>query len=383
MSQFDIIPPETIKSGAATDAYFDRTVETLEYADRNPQVVAEITADQFPTGKFELLAGVKDAAYLLEGLPIDVDALPEGTLFDGGPVFQIEGNYLDFARYETALLGFLSHASGIATNALRARCAAPDSLVLSFGTRHVHPSIAAVVERSALLAGLDGFSHVAAGDVIGREAGGTMPHALMICFGKGNQEEAWRAFDEAVGEDVPRVILCDTYSDEVDEVLRAANALGESLESVRLDTTSSRRGDFRHIAREVRWELEANGHENIDIFASGGITPESIQHLRGFVDGFGVGGYISNADPVDFALDIVEVKGAPAAKRGKLSGKKQAYRTADGGHHIGLARRDGPTDGDPLLDPLIRDGKIVREFDLDAARDRATTDAERTGFVPI
>lgn len=111
---------------------------------------------------------MKDAAQLLEGLPIDVDALPEGTLFDGGPVAQIEGKYLVFVRYETALFGFLSHASGIATNALRARCAAPDSLVLSFGTRHVHPSIAAVVERSALLSGLDGFSHVAAGDVIGR-----------------------------------------------------------------------------------------------------------------------------------------------------------------------------------------------------------------------
>lgn len=172
MSQFDIIPDEVIKAGDATDAYFDRTVETLEYADRNPRVVAEVTADQFPTGEFELFAGVKDAASLLEGLPIDVDALREGVLFDGGPVFQIEGRYLDFARYETALLGFLSHASGVATNALRARHAAPDSLVLGFGTRHVHPSIAAVVERSALLADLDGVSHVAAGDVIGREAGG-------------------------------------------------------------------------------------------------------------------------------------------------------------------------------------------------------------------
>lgn len=280
MNQFDIISPKTIKSGNATDAYFDRTVETLDYANRNPTVVAEITADQFPTGEFELLAGLKDAAHLLEGLPIDVNALREGELFDGGPVFQIEGQYLDFVRYETALLGFLSHASGIATNALRARCAVPESLVLSFGTRHVHPSIAAVVERSALIAGLDGFSHVAAGDIISREASGTMPHSLIICFGKENQEAAWQAFDEAVGEDVPRVMLCDTYSDEVDEVLRAADALGESLDSVRLDTTGSRRGDFRQIVREVQWELKANGHEDIDIFVSGGITPETIQYLQ-------------------------------------------------------------------------------------------------------
>jgi len=380
MTEFDIIPPEAIEAGEATDAYFDRTVETLKHAGRNPKIVSEVTADQFPSGEFELLAGVKDAAHLLEGLSVDIDALPEGTLFDGGPVLQIEGNYLDFARYETALLGFLSHASGIATNALRARRAAPESQVLSFGTRHVHPSIAAVVERSALLAGLDGFSHVAAGEVLGWEAGGTMPHALLICFGRGNQEAAWRAFDEAVAEEVPRAALCDTYSDEVDEVMRAVETLGDSLDSVRIDTTGSRRGDLRHIVREVRWELDANGYEAVDVFVSGGIAPDAMVRLRGVVDGFGVGGYVSNADPVDFALDIVEVDGEPAAKRGKLSGRKQVYRTANGEHHVGLAGRDGPENAEALLEPLLRDGEIVREFDLDAAGERTAADAERTGF---
>ncbi len=377
---FDIVPEEAIADGRATDAYFDRTVETLEHADLNPRVVAEVTADQFPTGEFELLAGVKDAAHLLAGLPVDVDALPEGTPFDGGPVMRIEGRYLEFARYETALLGFLSHATGVATNALAARLAAPDSLVLSFGTRHVHPSIAATVERSALLAGLDGISNVAAGEVIGREAGGTMPHALLLCFGKGNQEAAWRAFDEAVGPDVPRVALCDTFTDEVDETLRAAETLGEALDSVRIDTTSSRRGDFRHIVREVRWELDARGYDDVGVFVSGGLGPAEIRELRDVADGFGVGGYVSNADPVDFALDLVEVDGEPVAKRGKLSGVKQVYRTGDGGHHVGLADREGPADGEPLLEPLLRDGELVREFDLDAASERALAEAERVGF---
>lgn len=377
---FDVVPPEAIESGRATDAYFERTETTLEFAGKNPRVVAEVTADQFPTGDFELLAGVKDAAHLLEGLPIDVDAIPEGTLFDGGPVLRIEGNYRDFARYETSLLGFLSHASGVATAALEARRAAPDSQVLSFGARHVHPSIAAMVERSALVGGLDGFSHLAAGDVIGREAGGTMPHALLICFGRGNQEAAWRAFDDAVDEDVPRVALCDTYSDEKDEVLRAIDELGDDLDSVRLDTTGSRRGDFRHIVREIRWELDARDRRDVDVFLSGGLGPTQLRELRDVADGFGVGSHVSNADPVDFALDIVEVDGEPAAKRGKLSGKKDVYRTRDGGHHVGLAARPGPTDGTSLLDPLIRDGDLVRSFSIENAADRAVDDAERVGF---
>jgi nicotinate phosphoribosyltransferase len=245
-----------------------------------------------------------------------------------------------------------------------------------------------MVERSALLGGLDGISNVAAGEVVGVEASGTMPHALVICFGRGEQEAAWRAFDEGAGPDVPRVALCDTYTDEVDESLRAAEAV-EDLDSVRLDTTGSRRGDFRHIIREVRWSLDAAGHEDVGIFASGGLGPQELHELRDVADGFGVGGYVSNADPKDFALDIVEVDGEPAAKRGKLTGTKEVYRTPDGGHHVGLADATagvggGPEDGEKLLEPLVRDGEVVREFDLDAAAERALADADTVGFeAPI
>lgn len=383
MSQFDIVPPEDIASGRATDAYFHRTLDTLEAAGRNPTVVAEVSADQFPTGTFEVLAGLKDAAHLLSGLPIDVDALPEGTAFDGGPVMRIEGPYQAFAQYETSLLGFLCHASGVATNAMRARLAAPDSTVLSFGSRRIHPSATAMVERAALLCGFDGFSHVAAGDVLGRDAGGTMPHALLICYGRGNQEAAWQAFDAALPSSVPRVALCDTYSDEVDEALRAVDALGDSLSAIRLDTTGSRRGDFRHIIEEVRWELDVRGHDDIELFISGGLTPSDLVALNDVVDGFGVGSYVSCADPIDFALDIVTVEGDPAAKRGKLSGPKAVYRTSDGGHHIGLASREGPVDGEELFEPLLRDGEIVRDFDLDQSRDYALTDAARVDMQPL
>jgi len=373
---FDVVPESAIVEGRATDAYFLRTEEALEHAGRNPDVVAEVTADQFPTGEFELLAGLSDAARLLAGRDVDVDALPGGTLFDGGPVMRIEGPYLEFCRLETSLLGFLSQPTGMATAALEARRAAPESSILSFGARHVHPSIAGVVDRSAILAGFDGFSHVAAGDLMDREASGTMPHALMICFGPGNQEDAWRAFDEAVGEEVPRIALCDTYDDEADEALRAAE-LG--FDSVRLDTTGSRRGDFRHIVRETRWKLDQHGHEDVDIFVSGGVTPETIRELRDVADGFGVGSYVTNADPVDFALDIVEVEGEPAAKRGKLSGRKSVYRTPDGGHHVALATEAGPADGESLMEPVVRDGDLVAEFDLEAATERARAEARRVG----
>ena len=376
MQPFDMLDADVIQEGSATDAYFLRTEETLDAAGKNPHVDIEITADQYPRGDPELFAGVKDVATLLAGLPIDVDAIEEGRLFDGGPVMRIAGPYADIARYETAILGFLSQASGFATHALYARNAAPDATLLSFGARHVHPAIAPVVERSALIAGFDGISHVASGELLGRNASGTMPHALMLCFGRGNQEAAWLAFHEAVGPDVPRVALCDTFSDEVEEVLRAANALGSSLDSVRIDTTGSRRGNYRDILREVRWELDMAGYDDVSIFASGGIGVEALHDLRDVVEGFGIGSYITSADPVDFALDIVAVEGEPISKRGKLSGVKSVYRDATGEITIQPASAPAPDGQTEMLKPLLRDGDIVRDSSIEAAAERTKNERE-------
>lgn len=379
---FDVIPAEAIAAGRTTDAYFERTEETLDHAGRDPTVVAEVTADQFPSGSFEVLAGVQEVARLLAGLPVDVDALAEGTLFDGGPVLTVEGPYRAFLRYETAILGMLSQASAYATRALAARRLAGDATLVSFGSRHLHPAIAPVVERSALVGGFDGISNVAAGERLGVEATGTMPHALMLVFGEDATVEAWTAFHEAVDADVPRIALCDTFTDERVEALDAATALGDALAGVRLDTTGSRRGDFQHITREVRWELDAHGFEHVELFLSGGVDLDTIDRLRPHADGFGVGSHITDAPPVDFALDLVEVDGEATAKRGKLSGRKRVVRTPDGGHVVEPTDARSPTAGASLLEPLVRAGEVVREVPLEEVAERARTDAEAVGFDP-
>jgi Nicotinic acid phosphoribosyltransferase len=318
---FTTINDESILNGTATDAYFLRTEAALKHADENPMVVADVSADQFGDNEFEVLAGLNDAVELLSSVSDDIDvwALPEGTLFDGGPVLRIRGPYLSFARYETSLLGFLSQASGIATNAFRTTKEADENTsVLSFGARHMHPKLAAVIERSALIGGVDGFSHVAAGEEIGKSASGTMPHALVLALN--DQEKAWSAYNDSAPEDAERILLTDTFTDEADESLRAAKLLGDDLDGVRLDTTGSRRGSFRHIIKEVRWKLDDKGRDDVGIFVSGGLGPEDVRNLGDIVDGFGIGGFISNADPVDFSLDIVELNGMPTTKRGKLPG---------------------------------------------------------------
>jgi nicotinate phosphoribosyltransferase len=168
--------------------------------------------------------------------------------------------------------------------------------------------------------------------------------------------------------EVPRTALVDTFCDEKFEALMAAEALGERLNAVRLDTPSSRRGNFRKIVEEVRWELDLRGYDHVKILLSGGLDEESLKELADVADAFGVGSAIASAKPVDFSLDIVEVEGKPITKRGKLSGRKQVYR-CENGHYFRVPAdkklEKCPVCGakvEPLLKPIIENGEIVAEF---------------------
>jgi len=372
--KFSVVSDEAILEGKTTDIYFLRAEEVLKRKGVNPEVVAEVITTG---GGWAVLTGLEEVAHLLAGKDVDVYAMPEGTIFfPYEPVLRIEGRYLEFARYETPLLGLLCHESGIATKAARIKRFAGDVPVISFGTRRQHPALAAMIERCAYLGGMDGVSCVAGAERIGIEATGTMPHSLIICFGEDKQKDAWKAFDEVVAKEVPRICLCDTYYDEKKESIMAAEALGESLRAVRLDTPTSRKGDFRRIIEEVRWELDIRGYKNVGIFVSGGIDEEEVVELKDAVAGFGVGTSVSNARCIDFALDIIEKEGEPCAKRGKRGGKKQVYRRKgvieEGKDEIRLAKEAPPEDMESLLKPMILKGKIVKDFSfsLEEARRR-------------
>jgi Nicotinic acid phosphoribosyltransferase len=363
--RYDIVKADEITEGEATDAYFERTEEILEGEDLNPEVVADI-GEKVETP--HVFAGLKDVAHLLEGKDIDLYALPEGSLFENAPAMRIEGEYLSFGRYETAILGFVCKASAIASATARVKAAAGDVPVASFGTRREHPSTAAMIERSAHIGGADGFSNVAGARAVGLEATGTMPHALVICMR--DQKRAWKAYDEHLDEGVPRVMLCDTYEDEKKESIDASEALGDAIDSVRLDTTGSRRGDMREIVEEVRWELDAHGYEDVGLFVSGGIGVEEVLELRDVADGFGVGGSIASVPPVDFSLDIVEVEGELAGKRGEKSGKKEVVHNDEDGWDERVVRADEADTEDSAYVRVLDDGEIVHDFSLEDARDR-------------
>ncbi len=304
--------------------YFRRGEAVLKGEGENPQVVAEIRASTLPVDwGWGVFAGLEEALWLLEGRGVEVHALPEGSVFfPEEPVMVVSGPYLDFGALETALLGLLCQASGVATSAARCKLAAAGRPVYSFGARRMHPAIAPMIERAAFIGGCDGVAVVKSAELVGEEPVGTMAHSLILLLG---EERAWRAFDRVIDPKVPRVALVDTFRDEKFAAVSAALAMGRSLDAVRLDTPASRRGDFVALLREVRWELDERGFGVVKIFVSGGIDEGKIVALNRYADAYGVGTAISNAPVVDFALDIVEVDGEPRAKRGKLSGRKHLW----------------------------------------------------------
>jgi nicotinate phosphoribosyltransferase len=355
-----------IKSGEVSDVYFARTVQVLKQRNDRKRVKAEVYLKSLPDEwQWGVLAGIEEVARLLEGVPVHVRAMDEGTLFAAyQPVLTVEGTYVDWAQYETALLGLLCQASGIATKAARCKKAAGERQVISFGARRMHPALAPMIERNAFVGGCDGVAVTKSAEIIDADPMGTIPHSLVLMVG--DTVEALRAFDEVVDPKVRRVALIDTLQDEKFEAIRVAEALGPDLYAVRLDTPSSRRGDLYRIAEEVRWELDLRGFGHVKIVVSGGIDEHEILRLNPVVDSYGVGTSIANAPVLNFALDIMEIEGRPLAKRGKMSGAKAVYRRRGSRDTVVVpAGTPPPTAGgvwEPLLKPLLEDGRIVRDL---------------------
>lgn len=308
---------EEIMGGATTDIYFIRTRELLHHAGRKDiSAVAEIFCS-----KEGVFAGIEEAAGLLRGIKgVSVWALKEGEqMARREVVMRISGPYSEYGAFETVILGMLASASGWATAARACVEAAGGKPLLCFGARHVHPAVAPVMERAALIGGATSCSCILGAKLLGKEPVGTVPHAAILMIG--DTLEAAVLYDRVMPVDSPRVILVDTFKDEAEETLRVAGALKERLDGVRLDTSAERGGVTPGLVKEVRARLDLAGYPHVRIFVSGGIIPERMPALiEAGADAFGVGSFISGAGAIDMTMDIKVIDGNPVAKRGRIPG---------------------------------------------------------------
>ena len=322
-------PSWEVLSGDSADVYFARAQQILDREGLDPIVTMEVFAR-----REAVLCGIDEAKTLLAHALADpadgalVEALDDGDLVvPKEVVLRIRARYRRFGLYETAFLGMLAQSTGWATAARECVEAAAPAPVISFGARHIHPDITDVLDYAAIVGGCVGASTPAGARMAGLAPTGTMPHSLVLIFG--DTVRAAEAFDRDMDADVPRIVLVDTFRDEAEEALRVAQALGERLYGIRLDTPSERGRVTADLVLEVRARLDQAGFGHVRIVASGGLTPDRIRYFKDAgapVDSYAVGSYISGATPIDFTGDIKEIEDRPIAKRGRIPGRTPSTR---------------------------------------------------------
>src|SRR3954469_24839636 len=327
------LPVDRIRAGYYSDAYFNFTKELLEREDKHAQVVMQVFQK-----KYSVLGGIDEAIAVLKLCSGDWDALEVKALYEGDEiephetVLTIEGDYSLFAHLETVYLGCLARRTLVMKNVREVVEAAGGKQILFFPARHDHWLVQTGDGWAAHVAGAIGVSTDAQASWWGGRGVGTVPHSLIAAFG-GDTVEAAKAWARQYAQEMNVTVLVDFWNDSVKTAIEVADALGDELWGVRLDTSErlvdralwDDMGDFRptgvnHVlVNKVREALDDAGHERVKLVVSGGFTPEKIrdfERLGAPVDAYGVGSSLLRGDN-DFTADIVMLDGKPCAKVGR------------------------------------------------------------------
>lgn len=339
---------------------------------------------RFDDAACELLARFLDAdtvAYLHDfRFGGDIDGYAEGELyFPGSPVLSVRGSFAECVVLETLVLSIFNHDAAIASAAARMVSAAGQRPLIEMGSRRTHERAAVAAARAAYIAGFTASSNLEAQRRYGIPAEGTAAHAFTMVHTTGDGPDelgAFRAQVEALGNDT--TLLVDTY-DVTTGVANAVAAAGPALGAVRIDS-----GELGVLARQVREQLDGLGATGTRIMVSGDLDEFSIAALQAApVDSYGVGTSVvtgSGAPAANMVYKLVEVDGIPVQKRSShkesRGGGKQALRvsrpTGTVTEEIVYPAGRPPTTGGPcrvLTTPLVRDGRVVTDDDLTAARE--------------
>ena len=327
------LPVERIRAGYYSDAYFNFTRQLLKDRGLHPHVTMQV----FQKHR-SILGGVDEAVAILKLCSDDWDALDVNALHEGDAiapmetVMTIDGDYSLFAHLETVYLGCLARRSLVMHNVREVVDAAHGKPILFFPARHDHWLVQTGDGWAAHVAGAIGVSTEAQASWWGGVGVGTVPHGLIASFG-GDTVEAARAFADRFADEMNVTVLVDFENDSVRTALEVADALGDRLWGVRLDTSERmvdralwhEMGDFMPtgvnvvLTQRVRTALDEAGHERVRIVVSGGFDAAKIREFEGLgapVDAYGVGSSLVRGEN-DFTADVVRVDGRDCAKAGR------------------------------------------------------------------
>src|SRR3954465_11123944 len=230
------LPVDRIRAGYYSDAYFNFTKELLEREDKHSHVVMQVFQK-----KHSVLGGIDEAIAVLKLCSDDWDGLEVHALFEGDEiephetVMTIEGDYRLFAHLETVYLGCMARRSLVMRNVREVVEAAGGKQILFFPARHDHWLVQAGDGWAAHVAGAIGVSTDAQASWWGGRGVGTVPHSLIAAY-NGDTVEAAKEFADKYCHEMNVTVLVDFDNDSVNTALAVADALGDKLWGVRLDT---------------------------------------------------------------------------------------------------------------------------------------------------
>lgn len=302
--------------------------------------------------------------------------------FPGSPILVVDATFAEAVVLETLALSILNHDCAVASAASRMVTAAGDRPLIEMGSRRTHERAAVAAARAAYLAGFATTSNLRAGLDYGVPTAGTSAHAFTMVHD--DERDAFKVQVESLGAST--TLLVDTY-DVARAVRTAVQVAGPGLGAVRIDS-----GDFAEVARAVRAQLDSLGATGTRIVVTGDLDEHSIAGLASApVDGYGVGTALVTGSGVPTAALVYKLVARadgtgelrPVAKQsvGKptIGGRKWAVRTLT---EAGMAVAEVISTSPPaergaqpggrrvLLRQLVRDGEIVGDEPLAAARDR-------------
>lgn len=413
------LPKSVLLTESEMSLFVDYYQLTMGQADYNSRNDATITANYYvrriPQGVYLVAAGLEQVIHYILNFSFTEDtlnwllqrgelsgnyleslrdfrfdgsvyAVPEGTIvFPNEPIINVTGRSRDVQIFETYLLCVMNFQTLIATKASRIVHSARGKPVFDFGARRAHGRDAGILAaRASYIGGANGTSLVLAGRYFDIPYVGTMAHKFVM--DRPSEIDAFQDYTNAFPHN--STLLIDTY----DTIQGARNACivakdmeqgGSRLKAVRLDS-----GELLSLSKQVRKILDNAGLDYVQIIASNDLDEFQINKLLKAgapIDTFGVGTRLATGanfnsltgeggpSALSGVYKSVERDGNPVRKqsvdepaKATIPGRKQIYRYTDiDGYYCKdcvTLWNETNSEGEPLLIPIVMDGKLVYNF---------------------
>jgi len=253
-----------MRQGFYSDAYFTNIAKMLNVLSEESYTLTDIAIGDlkvemqiFARRKpMAVVAGMEEALAILRACTgyysgenfintyeeLEVEAVEEGTIvyYEGNPshikpILKIKGKYAHFAMLETVILGVLTEATRLATNAFEVLQVSNGKEILFFPARFAHYSLQAshgyayktAIDTYNKLYDKKSLAYISTdeqGRLWGGHGGGTTAHANIAVF-LGNTAEMMLQFARILPAQIPRIALVDFHNDCVGETKKVMLAM--------------------------------------------------------------------------------------------------------------------------------------------------------------